>query len=347
MCHMVTIEILQQSQRTRPRKWIPVFSAIAFFLSAILGVAMMSFLFPDIAFFASIHKQIPDLVIKMGEVSYTLLQMLGLVFVPGAVLGFCLIFLVPALRICGFRHGYWFLGAFLLLGWIALLLLYIFYTLYYLVPAIANVMANIPKEPFKIGETVYRYTAMVLPFVFTLYWLICMFYNVNYPGEYEEIYELRKKRLRSYRTTDERIQYNKRFYNDYKKGNWISMMLDLHFESLALGSSEPMREDAYDFLVYYANLCDNTVNKAVFDAYASEGRYYECRTIFHDLKAKADTIDRGANIVLPHYVPAKPKKKPAAPLKAETPKRVEPPLRPVDYKTPSNDRVKTWRPDDI
>ena len=55
---------------------------------------------------------------------------------------------------------------------------------------------------------------------------------------------------------------------------------------------------------------------------------------------------RGANIVLPHYVPEKPKKK-SLPKKAETPKRVDPPLKPADYKTPANDRVKTWTPDDI
>ena len=346
MNHMVTIEILEKSQPTRPRKWIPVFAVIAFLINLALGLFMLSFWIPDFALFKAMHEAIPAYTFVIDTHSYSLLQLLMAVFVPAgtAVLG--LVFIIVCCKICGFRHAYWWLGVFLLIGYIALVLFVIFYALFYFVPVMTNWFNGIPADILNILGTVYAYLCLIWPLAMAFFYFLCFFYNLSYPGKYEAIYELRRRRLKSFRTTDERIEYRNRFYRDYKKGNWISMMLDLHFESLSRDSTAPMSKDAYDFLVYYANLCDDTVNRAVFDAYASEGRYYEVRRIFHDMKDKSETINRGANIVLPHYVPEKPKKKPL-PKKAETPKRVDPPLKPADYKTPANDRVKTWTPDDI
>ncbi|MCR5348711.1 MAG: hypothetical protein K6E59_03805 [Bacilli bacterium] len=350
MSKMVTIDVLKESQPSRPRHWIPVFAFLAFLISAVVGVVYMALVIPGVPFFESIVAMFPAMSIELNGKSFELVFLLKILFFPAGIFLLFLIFTIVAVRICIYRHAYWWLGAFMLTAIIVQPLLTGFWALYYLVPNMDTTLAGIPAQVMGILLQVHGYMNFGIPFLHTLFWLLCMLYNVTYPLKYSEIYDLRSARLAACGNSDERIEYKNRFYNDYKKGNWISMMLDLHFESLDPKSTKPMREDAFEFLIYYANICDSNVNEAIFKQYASQGRYYECRTLFHDALKKSESIDKGAKVVLPHYVAPKANKKPVfakKPLKSETPKRVEPPLKPAAYKKPANSRVKTWTPDDI
>lgn len=349
MRKLVTIETLKESQPTRPRKWIPVVAFIGFLLCVFSGLGYMAILYPDVPIFASIIALIPNLVTTISGVQYSLLFLLQILFVPAGIFGLCLILMIFAGRICSFRRAFWWLGAFMVIALIAQPLFVVFWSLYNFAPAMAGIFANIPAQVRDILLQVYGYLNFGMPFLFAVFWFFCLFYNVVHPMKYEEIYSLRTARLKACRNTDERIAYKQRFYDDYRKGNWISMMLELHFESLDPKSTKPMRQDAFEFLVYYANVCDANINEAILNEYAREGRYLECRTIFHDAVHKSEAISKGAKIVLPHYVEPKPKKKPYSgkPLKSEVPKTVEPPLKPAAYKRPADAKVKTWGPDDI
>ena len=344
MVKKVTIDVLKASQRSRPRHWIPVFGWIGLVLFLLLGLVFMGLLFTGNPYSDFIVSLFPDMVINIGGTDFSLLFLLTAVFFPAGIAVLGIFFLIFALRICTFRYVYWWLGIFLLLGLIAQALFTIFFSLFYLVPVISNSLAQIPASVMDTLLRVYYYTTLIFPFVFAFFWLLCIFYNVNYPAKYEEIYELRARRIKAYKTSDERIAYKKRFYEDYKRGNWVSMMLDLHFDALEPGSAKPIREDALEFMIYYTGLADATIDEAVINQYVREQRYKECRDIFHAAKAKSEAVGRGAKIVLPHYVPAPEKKRKL--LKSETPKRVAPPA-PAQYKKPQPSKVKTWTPDDI
>lgn len=342
---MVTIEILQKSQRTRPRKWIPVVSLIFLLILLVAGGYYVAFIFRDLEISQAILKPLPTDPINLSGVDYSWPDAMLFFFVPYGLLVLDLVTVIIAGKICNYRHIYWIYGWLLVLAYVGMVGVTLFISLYYLVPGIGQWLSNvIPVEVMTLLVNIHVYLALGETAGIALFLLFCLFYNLNYPGKYEEIYELRKKRLKSYPLSDDRIKYKKRFYNDYKYGRWISMMLDLHFESLDKDNKGPMRKDAYDFMVYYGCLCDTNIKRAVFDSYAAEGRYYECRTLFHDLQEKSHATENGAKVILPHYDPAKHgKKKKAKP----EPKRIEPPLKPVSSKRPPNARVKTWSPDDI
>lgn len=345
---MVTIEILQKSQRTRPRKWIPVFSLFAFLVFALVAVFDLGLVFSNTSFGQTIVKLLPSTDVTIGSVTLSWLNLCIYLVVPAALAVLGIIGLVVAMKISSYRHSYFALSWLLLLLLIAVILLAVFFNLNLFVKFVTDLLSKIPQNIMDILFKAFIYCTLGCGAVFALFFFITLFYNINYPGKYEAIYDLRRARLKSFHNSDDRIAYKKRFYNDYKKGNWISMMLDLHFQSLEKGSTEPMRRDAYEFLVYYACLCDSTIKRAVFDEYAAHGRYFEVRNIFHDLKEKSDSIRQGgARIHIPTYVEPSPKPRKKTKVKpADVPKRI-PPFAPKSYKKTPDARLKTWSPDDI
>ena len=342
---MVTIEILKKSQRSRPRKWVPIVSLIFLLISLVALLYYLVFLFPDLEISKSILKTLPAEDITIGDGAYPWPSALQLFFLPYGFVGLNLITLIICGKICNYRPIYWLLGWILVVAYIAEFLLTAFVSLYYFVPTIRDWLNNVlPAETLGMIVTIHVYVVIGMTAGLILLMVFFLFYNINYPGKYEAIYDLLKKRLKSFELYDDRLAYKKRFYTDYKYGRWISMMLDLHFESLERTSTKPMRKDAYDFMVYYACLCDSNVKRAIFDTYASEGRYYECRSIFHEVKQKSDAVDNDAKIIIPHYDPKKAMRK--KPAKPDVPKRL-PPLAPKSSKRPPDARVKTWSPEDI
>ena len=342
---MVTIEILQKSQRSRPRKWIPVLSFIFLLITLVGGGYYAAFVFPDLSISQSIIAPLPTTPINLGGIDFTWPQAMLLFFVPYGLLVWDFVCSIICGKICNYRKIYWIYGWIFVVALIGMIGLTTFVSLYYLVPASGQWLANvIPADIIVLIVNIHVYVVLGETAALALFFLFCLFYNLNYPAKYEAIYELRKRRLKSFALYDERLAYKKRFYNDYKYGRWISMMLDLHFESLDKNAVGPMRKDAYDFMVYYGCLCDNNIKRAVFDSYAAEGRYYECRSLFHDLKEKSQATENGAKVIIPHYDPAKHRKKK---IKTEQPKRVEPPLKPYTGRRNPDARVKTWSPEDI
>jgi len=342
---MVTIEILQKSQRTRPRKWIPITSLIFLLISLVAAGYYAAFIFPDLEISQMIMKPLPVEPINIAGTDYSWRDAMLFFFVPYGLLVLNLITLIISGKISGYRHVYWIYTWILVVAFIGTVVFAAFFSLYYFVPTVGQWLSGVmPPEVLSLLGTIHVYLALGLTLGLCLFLLFCLFYNLNYPAKYEEIYELRKRRIKSFPLYDDRAAYKKRFYTDYKYGRWISMMLDLHFESLDKNAIGPMRKDAYDFMVYYGCLCDNNIKRATFDSYASEGRYYECRALFHDLKAKSEATENGAKVILPHYDPAKhAKKKPEKP----EPKKIEPPLKPLASRRTPDARVKTWSPEDI
>ncbi|MBR1846689.1 MAG: hypothetical protein IJ787_03140 [Bacilli bacterium] len=347
---MVTVEVLQKSQRTRPRKWIPVVCFIFAILTLALGLLQAVYVFPKIKIFADIAAKLPEREIHVGSLT-KLSELMVYAIVPGAILLIDLFALIFTVKMSKYRHPYWWFGVPAIIVYIVMVLMTAFGILYYLVPFMTNLINKIPANILnRILLRVVRYGPVAMSAGFFIIMLFGIFYNVNYPGKYEEIYNLRKARIKSFTTTAERIAYRDRFYNDYKKGNWESMMLDLHYRAFIKDSYEPMRKDSYEFFVSYCCKRDATLKKAVFDQYAREGRFYECRSIYSAIAEKSDVIDRGGKVVLPHFIPdpAEPitmpllKKKKVAPAPAPLPPRA-----PASMKTPPNKNLRTWRPEDI
>lgn len=345
---MVTIEVLQKSQRTRPRKWIPWVCFIFGLITLALGLFFATFLFPDLPISQSILALIPDQSMAVGSIT-TLSQLIALVILPGAMALINFVTLIFTVKMCSYRHVYWWFGWIAVLGFIGMFLLTGFWILYFLVPFLTDIMNQIPSQVLDILYSVYLYGVLGYTAFFFLIMLFGIFYNLNYPAKYEEIYALRKARIKSFREGKDKRAYKKRFYMDYKKGNWDSMMLDLHYRAFIKDSYEPMRKDSYDFFVYYCCSCDATLKRAIFDQYAREGRFYECRTIYHDIKGKSDAVSHGAKVILPHYIPqgAEPKQDASKKAVARPAPRPVAPLAPVNQKKPHNAKLRTWSPDDI
>ena len=348
MDKMVTIEVLKRSWSTRPRHWVPVFAVIMFLPSLAATLFFMLLAFRDWQISKNIIAMLPtDPITWFGPIT-NWVDFLYVFLLPVVLLGINLVNFILMCVTCSYRKAYFWFGVPMIFVYIAIALFTAFWLVLYFVPSFANMMAGvITADIMNILGLVYAWGTLGYSALFVLYLIFLFFYCVNYPAKYEEIYELRKQRLKAYPTAEERLQYRKRFYRDYKKGNWISMMLDLHFKSLEKGSTAPMRKDAYDFLVYYAAICDANVQKAVLDQYASEGRYFEVRKIFHAVKEKSDSALRGIRVILPHY--EKPQPKPAAPGSVEpAPDAIPsiPPLQPL-FPRKKNPNSKHYSPDDI
>ena len=344
---MVTIEVLQKSQPTRPRKWIPVVCFIMLILT-LAGAALMTvYLFPNWAISQKVLSFLPNKAMSIGKIT-SLKELMTITIVPGGLILIDLFALIFTAKMCKYRRVYWWFGWVMIVGFIATVLLTIFFNLYYLVPMIANFIDKIPASIFNLLRRLFRYGVLACTAAFALVMLFGVFYNVNYPAKYEEIYALRKDRLKSYETGSERSAYRKRFYQDYKNGNWVSMMRDLHYRAFIKDTLEPMRADSYEFFVNYCCDRDATLRHAMFDQYAKEGRFYELRQLFHDIDEKSDVIDRGGKVVIPHYVPepSQPRRRIRIPARA----KVAPapaPLAPQGGKPSTNPKTRKWAPEDI
>ena len=333
---MVSIENLEESQPTRPRHWIPVYCAIVLLLClAVDGLyALCALNLGEIS--DSIYGLLPNLEIVMGDIVFGKDQIWLILFLPLGSYFINLFALIVACRMAHFRKAYWWYAIWVLLLYIALGFLTLAWELFTFVPFISdNLKKFLAPDVINILWMVFVYGHLGVSALLLIALIFGLFYCVNYPAKYERIYELRRRHLKALRTCDEKIAYKKRFYNDYKRGKWISMMLDLHAESLKAGQVSRLDEDAYDFLVYYSCLCDSNVKKAVFDEYARNGRYFECRALYHEIKAKSDAIDAGAKVRVPTYVPS------VEPKIQRRPKPV------VKQAPPAPPKRRHYRPDEI
>ena len=345
MENMVTVELLQKSQPTRPRKWIPVACFIMLILTLAVTAAMALFLFPNLGISKMILGKIPDKALNIGMID-SLYKLIGFVIIPAAAAFVNLFALIFSIKMCKYRRAYWWFGWILIVAYVVMVLLTVLFVLYYMVPFLTNLINKIPANILNLLEKAFRFGTAGYGALFALVMLFGLFYNVNYPAKYEEIYTLRKQRIKSFRDGSDRSAYRKRFYKDYKKGNWTSMMLDLHYKAFIPDSMEPMRRDSYEFMVAYCCERDATLKRAVFDQYAKEGRFLECRRIYQDIKDKSDIIEEGGKVVIPHYIP-----EPAVKTrKIRIPKRPvvvkpQPPLAPA--KSATNPKSRKWSPEDI
>ena len=332
---MVSIENLQRSQPTRPRHWIPVYCAIVLVLCLLVdGLYALCAL--DLGEFSTaLYDMLPNIEMVIGDYVYGKAALWMVLFLPVGMVVINLFALIVACRMASFRKAYWWYASFALIAYIAMVAVVTFENLFVFVPFVTDGISKvIPREVLDIIYQVFVYGNIGYSAMLIIALIFGLFYCVNYPAKYERIYTLRKRHLKALRTYDEKVAYKKRFYRDYKKGKWISMMLDLHAESLQKGSVSRMDQDAYDFLVYYSCLCDSSVKKAVFDEYARNGRYYECRNIYHEIKAKADAVEGGAKIRIPtHQATAEP--------------RIERRPKPVKKAAPPAPKRRHYRPDEI
>lgn len=340
---MVTYEVLKKSQKSRPRHWIPWVCLLALLVSGLIGAYFMLLVFSENDFSQMLIAMLPAVEITFLQVTLNIHQAMVFLILPAANLLILIFPMVISMKLCKYRGAYWWYGFLLVLAYILVPLGTLFYQLLIFVPALNQLAVNNFPIVLDILSYFLFYGNFVWPFMLALFMLFGLFYNLNYPAKYERIYELRKKRLKSLHLYEERSRYRRRFYYDYMMGNWDSMMLDFFAVYLDPETREPMPEDAFEFLCAYSEKCDGKANRAVFNELASQGRYKECRAYFAKAKAKGDSIDHGAKIVLPHYVPEKPKK----PAPKPKPPRLDPPLDPKIVRRQPDARVRTWAPEDI
>jgi hypothetical protein len=318
---MVSIENLKASQPTRPRHWIPVYCAIILLLCLLVDGLYTVCSLTLGEFSATVYSWLPDLRLTIGDAVFGKDQIWLILILPASMVLVNLFAIIGACRMASFRKVYWWYAIWALLAYIAMFLYVTFWNLFTFVPGIHDALSRfINQQAQDVMWTIFVYGNIGYSALLVISMVFGLFYCVNYPAKYERIYSLRKRHLKALPTADERIAYRKRFYRDYKKGKWISMMLDLHAESLKAGQATKMDQDAYDFLVYHACLCDSEVKKAIFDEYARNGRYFECRALYNEVKAKSQAVEDGAKVRIPTYVPTveprverrpKPKPKPA------------------------------------
>lgn len=331
---MVTIDKLEASKPTRPRHWVPVYCFLILLLAVPAMVIYMACSFNMGDFSTAIFNFLPQVEIKTDTAYFDSLTVWMVLIQPCTLLVINILALFVSIRMATFRHAYWWYAIWVAIAYVVSALMVLFWNLFTFLPAFGDSMSTlIPANvlPIVWNSTVYLNFGLTIALIVAL--VFGLFYCVNYPAKYECIYMLRKRHLRALLNSEERAAYRRRFYRDYKRGNWISMMLDLHAESLNAKSNERLPEDAYDFLVYYSCLCDSNVKKAVFDEYARHGRYYECRSIYHEIKAKSDAVDGGAKVRIPTYVPS-------------TEPRVERKPKPKVVPPPAPKR-RHYRPDEI
>ena len=347
MNNMVTIELLQKSQRSRPRKWIPVYCFIVGLLLLLAGGFYAILLFPEVEFCAAFIAALPKQTFTVSEIVYDVPSFLLLIGMPIGMFVLAIFGLFVVLKICNARLVYWWIGFLILIGFIAEGLLTLYFSLYYLVPFLKKSMTFMQGNLLNILTMVWKYTNLGTIGLMFLFLLLGLFYNVNYPAKYEAIYDLRKKRIKSYHNLDEREAYKKRFYKDYKEGNWISMMADLHADALDTDSNDPMRKDAYEFLVYRTCLSDNNVREAVLNQFASEGRYYECRKYYREAVRKSEIVENASAIHLPRYQPKPVTYTPKPAPKQEKIPEPTPVLKPRTYTHEKAAKFSGYTPEDI
>ena len=336
-------KVLKKSQITRPRKWVPWVCLFAFLLSAALGAYYMLLVFSENPFSQMLIAALPAIELTINNMVFGALAAFAFFFLPAANVILLIFPLVVSKKLCKYRKAYWWYGFFLVLGYILVPLVSILYGVYLITPGFQQFFQEyVPLVPVILSQATL-YGNFILPFMFALFMFFGLFYNVNYPAHYERIYELRKKRLKSLATYDERALYKRDFYWDYMVGNWDSMLFNLFCIYYDPKNRDSMPADAFEFLIHYTEKCDGKMSRAVFNELAAEGRYLECRAHFQKALSKADAIDHGAKVSLPHYEPPKPKK----PKPAPKPAKLDPPLAPEKTKRTPSARVKTWAPEDI
>ena len=275
---MVTIEILKQSQRTRPRKWVRNFGWIFIWPMIAILMIMLGTIIPNYFLNGIINQFDVDF---FGH-PYKMMDFLQYLIIPATlwVVGFFPLALSQ--KMGKYRHPYWLLFIPAVIVTIVYPLGLLFIYLHDFVPTLTDLMNRfIPAQVFAIVNMVLQYVGIGLPILYIVVCIFAIIYNVNYPAKYEDIYHLRKERILSFDRLDERSAYRKRFYEDYKRGNWDSMMFDLHYASLQGASNEPMRDDAYEFLRYVNGRNEDHIHGAILDQYRKEGRYADIRKQYH------------------------------------------------------------------
>ena len=345
---MVTIEILKQSQRTRPRKWVRNYGIFFFIVMLVFAILLGGRLLPSfpIATWLNQYK-----VTFLGY-TYWMYDFLCYLVLPIAlwVVGFFP--LILAAKMGKYRRPYLILFVPAMVIHILYLIAMVYGFLHTYVPAISQFVDKyVPLWITNLVATITIYVGIGLAVWYTIICFFAMIYNKNYPAKYEDIYAHRKARLKSIRNLDERVAYKQRFYDDYREGNWDSMMIDLHYNSIYNESNDPIPDDAYEFLKYMNGKNETTIKSAILDQYRSEGRNSEIRAIYQKTELKEDRITRGgAVIALPPkdpLPPPKPKIK-AVPVQAPPPPPpYVPPLKSYIPRKKRNVNVKTWSPDDI
>ena len=339
----VTLEVLKRSQRSRPRKWIPVMSFFLLLVSLAAGLYYMFLALQGNPFSDFLRANLPPFQLKLADTVLSIYESSVIFLFPLIIYTLNIVFWTFTSIFCSYRKVYWsFCWLFVLIGAVDAIA-YTYVMCYTTLEWVRTLSGNLPPMVLEIIFQVFTYVTFGLPLLYALFFLFCLFYNVNYPARYERIYTLRKRRLKGLALYDERVAYKKRFYNDYKYGRWNSMMLDLFYEELKPGSNAPIPKDAYAFLISYTGACDGEVKGAIFNEYASQGRYKECRDAFQKAMDKQQSLQHGAKIVIPHYEEPKPKPKPKP---APAPK-IQPPLETKSMRRKPNSRVRTWVPEDI
>ena len=313
---------------------------IFFFPMAALLFGFLCPLIPNFSFVAAINEYG---VIFAGK-GYLLFDFLTFFIFPVAlwVIGFFP--LVLSQKMAVYRHAYYFF-------FIPAIIIHILYpislTLLYLnewVPAVTQIVERtIPAEVMTLIGNITGYVGIAYAGLLLMICFFAMCYNGNYPGKYEDIYRHRKARLKAYRSLDDKIAYKKRFYNDYKKGKWESMMFDLHFAALESNGNEPIPDDAYEFMRMINGRNEDHIKSEMLDRYRADGRNAEVRKIFHETQKVEHAMTHGAYIHLPQRI------KPPKPKKQHVPKP-EPYRAPLDNSQPRKPRDPKnshWSPDDI
>ena len=292
--------------------------------------------------------------ITLGPITMGYFDLLRYMVLPIAVWVLGIPVVITSQRMGSFRHPYLIFaipGLILLFAWP---LLQAFIYLFRFVPAVSSALGRfIPESVVVILETISGLIALGFGA-----WLlaICIFaivYNVNYPAKYEEIYRLRKKRLKSYRNLDQREAYKARFYRDYKRANWDSMLKDFFCDILNNESNDPIPYDAYLFIREANGTNEERISHRVLDTYKDNERYWEIRKMYHDNQHIADVVDNNGKINLPPRVkevkkvkkPGKPKVKVVVESTRNGGSNIPPLQR--DLVKATDPTSKKWSPDDI
>ena len=335
---VVTLEILERSQRTRPRKWIRNMGWIFIFPLLLISLLLLNQFWAD----SPITSWLNETIISLGTSSYPLYNLMTFLFLPAAAWVLAIPVIIMSQCMGSYRHPYLFLsipGVIVVFAW-PLLMAFVYLVTF--VPSIASAIGRfLPADILSLLININGYVAIGYSIFLVLMCFLAIIYNVNYPAKYEEIYAKRKKRLLSYDDLDKRAEYKQRFYDDYKHGNFISMMYDLHFDVLEGESNEPIPEDAYGFIRFVNGKNRTQISSAILDEYMKDKRYWEIRKVFHDNEALRQSLEGGASINLPPRV--KPRKKKPAP--AQKPPFI-PPLS-SDLRKPLDEKSKSWSPEDI
>jgi len=335
---MITKELLQRSQDSRPRYSIVALGWISLLIVLITAGLQGFLVLPDSALFEewSIHGSfIPD----MNLATF-------MVYIGGPIIAF-LFGIVPFVlinRMAKFRHPYLWLS---IPVWIVFVLYIIAMIAIYVVmfvPGVGDLLFKyVPIDYYYLALNIFIYLPLGYDALLLIGAIFGIFYNVNYPAKYEEIYARRKARLKAYPNYKDKDAYRARFYENYRDGNWEQMMLDLFYVDL-LDKDAPISEETMLFMAEYGGYSESKIKRAAFNAYCKKGQFREAREDFmRTLKAK-EAVEGGAKIVFPDEITPLPE--PVKPVRTY-PAPYVPPLRPADERRPKDPTSTKWRPEDI